>query len=331
VYGKIFDSIYNGTLYGQWEALVTMQQFIVLADADGVVDMTPMAISARTSIPREIIDKGIDILGAPDKYTRTPGGDGRRIELIDEHRPWGWILVNYEHYKSLRDADTVRAQTRARVRKHRRKKLGLIDVEMVCAYCGDDAIGGDHIKPRCDGGTDAPENIVPCCDRCNRNKASQDVFAFINNPQNHWVNVDLALSHPHLKRLVTTRNDSKPHIDIQIDIKKSVHFDAFWAVYPNKKNKKKALALWVRNKLDIHADAIMANLTARTDWKDIQFTPLPTTYLAGERWNDELEAAAVTTGDEAVKLGLTQNTNESDKHFEKRVCNALVMGQYGGA
>jgi len=122
VYGKIFDSIYNGTLYGNWEALVTMQQFIVLADADGVVDMTPMAISARTSIPREIIEKGIDILGKPDKYSRTPGSDGRRIELIDEHRPWGWILVNYEHYKALRDADTVRAQTRERVRKHRESK-----------------------------------------------------------------------------------------------------------------------------------------------------------------------------------------------------------------
>ena len=122
MYGKIFDSIYNGTLYGHWEALVTMQQLIVLADADGVVDMTPMAISARTSIPREIIDKGLEILGSPDKYTRTPGSDGRRIELIDEHRPWGWILVNYEKYKTLQDSDTVRAQTRERVRKHRAKK-----------------------------------------------------------------------------------------------------------------------------------------------------------------------------------------------------------------
>ena len=122
MYGKVFDTIYNGTLYGHWEALVTMQQLIVLADADGVVDMTPMAISARTSIPRDIIDKGLEILGAPDKYTRTPGSDGRRIELIDEHRPWGWVLVNYEKYKSIVDSDTVREQTRERVRKHRENK-----------------------------------------------------------------------------------------------------------------------------------------------------------------------------------------------------------------
>ncbi len=62
MYGKIFDSIYDGTLYGQWEAIVVMQQLIVLADANGVVDMTPPAISARTSIPLPIIEKGLQIL-----------------------------------------------------------------------------------------------------------------------------------------------------------------------------------------------------------------------------------------------------------------------------
>ena len=131
MYGKIFDTIYKGTLYGQWEAIVTMQQLIVLADADGVVDMTPMAISAVTSIPRDIIDKGLEILSSPDKYTRTPGSDGRRIELIDEHRPWGWVLVNYEKYKNLRDADMVRSQTRERVRKHRENKKKDKDVTHV--------------------------------------------------------------------------------------------------------------------------------------------------------------------------------------------------------
>ena len=122
MYGKIFDSIYDGTLYGQWEAIVTFQQMIVLADADGVVDMTPPAIAARTSIPLEIIQNGLAILQEPDPYSRTPGSDGRRIEHIDAHRPWGWVIVNYSKYKHLQDADTVRAQTRERVRKHRESK-----------------------------------------------------------------------------------------------------------------------------------------------------------------------------------------------------------------
>lgn len=125
MYGKIFDSIYEGTLYGQWEALVTFQQMIVLCDADGMIDMTPQAIAARTSIPLEIIRKGISILEAPDPYSRTPDQEGRRIELIDAHRPWGWHIVNHAKYMGLQDADMVRAQTRERVRKHRAAKSGV--------------------------------------------------------------------------------------------------------------------------------------------------------------------------------------------------------------
>jgi len=122
MYGKIFDSIYDGTLAEDWRALVTFQQFIVLCDADGMVDMTPQSISRRTGIPIEHIKAGIEVLEKTDKYSRTPDEDGKRIELIDEHRPWGWHIVNHEKYKGMKDADTIRAQTRERVRKHREKK-----------------------------------------------------------------------------------------------------------------------------------------------------------------------------------------------------------------
>lgn len=114
--------MYDGTLYGQWEALVTFQQFIVLCDADGIIDMTPPAIAARTSIPLEIIKKGIEILESPDPYSRTQGQDGRRIELIDAHRPWGWHIVNHGKYQHMQDADTIRSQTRERVRRHRESR-----------------------------------------------------------------------------------------------------------------------------------------------------------------------------------------------------------------
>lgn len=121
MYGKIFDSIYDGTLAEDWRALITFQQMIVLCDADGVIDMTPSAISRRTGIPIEHIKAGIQILESPDPYTRTEGEEGRRIKLLEDHRPWGWYVVNHEKYKSLQDADTVRAQNRERKRRQREK------------------------------------------------------------------------------------------------------------------------------------------------------------------------------------------------------------------
>lgn len=101
---------------------MTMQQLIVLADADGIIDMTPNAIAAHTSIPLDIIKKGITKLEEVDPYSRTPGEDGRRIVCIDEHRPWGWQIVNYLKYKHLKDSDEVREQNRVRAQRWRDKR-----------------------------------------------------------------------------------------------------------------------------------------------------------------------------------------------------------------
>jgi len=122
VYGKIFDTIYDGTLVESWQALVTFQQMIVLADADGVIDMTPRAIERRTGIPLEVIEEGIRVLERPDPDSRTPDDQGRRIARLDGHRSWGWYLVNHEKYRKLQDSETVREQNRERKRRERERK-----------------------------------------------------------------------------------------------------------------------------------------------------------------------------------------------------------------
>jgi len=122
MYGKIFESIYDGSLYGQWEAIVTMQQLIVLADADGVIDMTPPTIAGKTSIPLEILEKGLKTLSEPDPYSRSPGSDGVRIQLLDEQRPWGWFLVNHEKYQKLRTAEDRRVYMRKYMRDRRKEE-----------------------------------------------------------------------------------------------------------------------------------------------------------------------------------------------------------------
>lgn len=106
MYGKVFDSMFDGTLAsrGPWQALVTFQQMIVLANPDGMVDMTADAIARRTSIPLEIIELGIAKLMEPDPRSRTPDEDGRRIVLLDDHRDWGWKIVNHAKYQAMRSA-----------------------------------------------------------------------------------------------------------------------------------------------------------------------------------------------------------------------------------
>jgi hypothetical protein len=122
MYGKLFESMYDGTLYGQWQGIVTLQQLVILADEDGIVDMTPPALAARTSIPLEIIKAGIKQLEEADEYSRSPDHDGRRIVLIDPDRPWGWRIVNYAKYRDMRDREQRKEYMREYMRQKRKQE-----------------------------------------------------------------------------------------------------------------------------------------------------------------------------------------------------------------
>lgn len=115
MYAKIFAQIYDGTLCtnGPWEALVTFQQLLILADQHGVVDLTASAIARRTTIPLAIIEKGIAALLLPDPESRTPTEDGKRILPLSQDRSWGWRVVNYKHYRELKREEDRREYHRA--------------------------------------------------------------------------------------------------------------------------------------------------------------------------------------------------------------------------
>ncbi len=124
MYGKLFASMYDGSLamVGPWQALVTFQQLIVLADYEGFVDMTAEAISRRTIIPLEIIKEGIKVLEQPDPQSRDSTNEGRRIERISDNREWGWKILNYIKYRQIRNADERRAYMREHMREKRAKE-----------------------------------------------------------------------------------------------------------------------------------------------------------------------------------------------------------------
>lgn len=72
-------------------------------------------------------------------------------------------------------------------------------------------------------------------------------------------------------------------------------FDDWWQHYPVKRGKKKAREAWKRKKLDAIADRLIEDVKSRLnqdrDWLR-GFIPHPTTYLNGERWEDEYGDAA---------------------------------------
>ena len=123
---KVFRQMYDGTLTarGPWQALVVFQQLLILADREGVVDMTPEAIARTTTIPVEVVNIGLEALAKDDPDSRRANDDGRRIRLLDDHRNWGWQIVNFSYYQDLISAEQRRTYHRHYQQERRSNRKG---------------------------------------------------------------------------------------------------------------------------------------------------------------------------------------------------------------
>lgn len=119
MYAKIHRTIFESSIANDYQVRHVFEDLLKLADQDGVVDMTHESIARITNVPIEIINHAISVLEAPDPKSRKPDDDGRRIRLIDEHRDWGWFIVNYGYYRSIVSSEQKREHARDRMRKFR--------------------------------------------------------------------------------------------------------------------------------------------------------------------------------------------------------------------
>ncbi len=95
---------------------------LVLADSTGAVDMTPEAISRRTNVPQPEVEKYIKDLCQPDARSRSDLHEGKRLIPLDERRDWGWLIVNYSHYRQIKDEEARRTYFRNAQRQYRKGK-----------------------------------------------------------------------------------------------------------------------------------------------------------------------------------------------------------------
>ena len=121
MFAKIYHQIFDSSIAEDHQVRHCFMDLLVLADRDGVVDMTLEAISRRTNVPIEQIARCIAELSQTDTRSRSTEESGVRIKLIDSHRDWGWQIVNYAHYRELRDDEGRRSYFRDYKRKQRAK------------------------------------------------------------------------------------------------------------------------------------------------------------------------------------------------------------------
>ncbi len=121
MYAKLFASIYQGTLRGNTHGLVVFTNLLAHADLSGCVDIHPMAISDEVGLTLAEVQAALLSLESPDAESRSPEEDGRRIVRLNEHRSWGWRIVNHGKYRSIRNEEDRREQNRRAQEKFRNK------------------------------------------------------------------------------------------------------------------------------------------------------------------------------------------------------------------
>lgn len=122
MYAKIFAQIFDSSIAENYAVRHVFEDLLKLADQTGVVDMTMEAIARRTNGPIDTIRMAIDELSKPDSTSRSKLHGGRRIIPLDSNRNWGWIIVNYEHYREIQDEQTRKSYFRDAKRRQRERE-----------------------------------------------------------------------------------------------------------------------------------------------------------------------------------------------------------------
>lgn len=121
MYAKVFEQIFDSSIAEDYEVRHVFMDLLAMADLNGVVDKTLGAVARRTNVPREIVERAIAELCKPEPESRTKVEGGRRLVLLDEHRDWGWRIVNYEFYRGIQNEEERRNAWKYSKREQRAK------------------------------------------------------------------------------------------------------------------------------------------------------------------------------------------------------------------
>lgn len=127
----------ESSLAEDYQTRHVFEDMLKLCDLNGVVDMTAEAIARRTNVPLDIVKRGIAELEKPDHKSRNPENQGKRIVRLDDHRDWGWLIVNYDYYRKLASEDQRREKTALRVRRFREKNKPVAQRSAHVAPCNE--------------------------------------------------------------------------------------------------------------------------------------------------------------------------------------------------
>ena len=119
MYGKIFASMYEGSMVGAGPVVFAVWGYcIAKADVDGTVLLNPDLLAPIIGTSKQDIEAAVSFLQAPDKHSKNPDHEGRRILHQTGHM---FFVVSHEVYRSIKSNEDRREYMREYQRKRRAK------------------------------------------------------------------------------------------------------------------------------------------------------------------------------------------------------------------
>ena len=120
-----------------------------------------------------------------------------------------------------------------------------------------------------------------------------DMKRISNELSNTDIDIDKEIDIDTDKEVINTNISCNENSEIEVLDQKEMWFESFWEIYPKHQDKKKAKQKFLKLCTDEKKyQEIMQGLrNVLPVWakKDTKYIPMPTTWLNGERWNDEVD------------------------------------------
>lgn len=115
-YTKLFRSMLLSSVWTEENhTRILWVTLLAESDADGRVYGSVPGIANLAQLSIEETEAALDVLSSPDKYSKTPDSEGRRVIPIDG----GFELVNYVKYREKMDAEDRKRKAAERAKRYR--------------------------------------------------------------------------------------------------------------------------------------------------------------------------------------------------------------------
>jgi len=94
---------------------------LLLVDSDGILKISIPGLAKEARVPIDMCRSALNVLESPDPDSQSKEEEGRRIIRVGGDEPV-WFVVNYKHYRGIRDSDSRREYMKEYMKDYRRRQ-----------------------------------------------------------------------------------------------------------------------------------------------------------------------------------------------------------------